>query len=130
MKNLVILTGFIGKDPQFKQLDGGKGVARFSLATDDGYYNDKNEWQPNTNWHTVIGWRKVADQINKEIKKGQKVQVIGKLTSRTFDKQDGTKGYAVEVVANKVIRVWHEKGQTEIQETTPLPEGPKDDLPF
>ena len=131
MKNLVILTGFVGKDPEFKQTDTGVAVSRFSLATDDGYFDKNQDWQSITNWHTIVGWRKVADRINQDIKKGTKVQVIGKLTSREYTTAEGQKRWAVEVVINSFLIVAHKREQTSTPtEATGSQKLPGDDLPF
>ncbi len=67
LKNHVQLIGNVGQEPAITNLDSGKKVARFSLATNEFYKDDKGEKQTETNWHTVVDWGKTAEIIEKQI---------------------------------------------------------------
>jgi single-strand DNA-binding protein len=67
LKNHVQLIGNVGQEPAITNLDSGKKVARFSLATNEFYKDDKGEKQTETNWHTVVDWGKTAEIIEKLI---------------------------------------------------------------
>jgi single-strand DNA-binding protein len=101
--NKVILLGFVGQDPEVKDLEGGKKVANLTLATNDYYTNDKGEKVENTEWHRVSAWGKTAEIIEKYVIKGKEIAVEGKLTHRSYDDKDGTKRYVTEVVANDIL---------------------------
>jgi single-strand DNA-binding protein len=103
LKNHVQLIGNIGQEPTITNLDSGKKVARFSLATNEYYKDDKGEKQTETNWHTVVAWGKTADIIEKYVVKGKEIGVTGKLKTRTYTTDDGNQRYVTEVEANEIL---------------------------
>ena len=106
--NQVIMIGFLGQDAEFKQLEKSS-LLRFSVATDDGYYDQKNkEWISKTTWHNIVAWGKIAE-LNANLSKGEKVLIFGKLVSRDYKKDDGTNQKIVEVNAYKIEKVNRDK---------------------
>ena len=103
MKNKVQLIGNLGNAPEIKTLDGGKKLARLSLATNETYKNAKGEKITETQWHNVIAWDKTADIIEKYFTKGLEVMVEGKLINRNYIDKDGIKRYTTEVQANELL---------------------------
>ena len=103
MKNSVQLVGNVGQDPEIRNLEGGKKVANFSIATNESYKNDKGEKVDQTEWHRVSAWGKTAEIIEKYVSKGKEIAIEGKLTHRSYDDKDGVKRYITEVVANEVL---------------------------
>ena len=77
LKNKVQLIGNLGQEPEVLTLDSGKKLAKFSIATNDYYYNKQGEKIKDTQWHNVVAWGKTADIIEKYIVKGQEVAVEG-----------------------------------------------------
>jgi len=53
--NKVILLGNVGKEPEFKVLPSGQGVANFSIATTESYKDKAGERQEKTEWHNLVG---------------------------------------------------------------------------
>ncbi len=103
MRNKVQLIGHVGNDPEIKNLEGGKKVANFTIATNDSYKNDKGEKVEQTEWHKVVAWGKTAEIIEKYVTKGKEIAIEGKLTHRSYDDKNGEKRYITEVVANDVL---------------------------
>ena len=103
MKNSVQLVGNVGQDPEIRNLEGGKKVANFSIATNESYKNEKGEKVDQTEWHRVSAWGKTAEIIEKYVSKGKEIAIEGKLTHRSYDDKDGVKRYITEVVANEVL---------------------------
>ena len=104
IKNYVHLLGNIGEDPKVTELDGGKKVARFSLATNETYKDSKGEKQQVTDWHTIVAWGKTAEIVERYASKGKQIAVSGKLKSRTYtEPKDGNERYVTEVVANEIF---------------------------
>ena len=68
LKNSVQLIGHLGKDPEVRQLEEGKVVARVSIATSDAYKNAKGEKVIETQWHNLVGWGRVAERMEKFLK--------------------------------------------------------------
>ena len=100
MVNKVTLIGNLGADPEVRRLESGAVVAKFSLATSENY-KDKNtgEWKKNTEWHNVVLWRHLAENAERNLKKGSLIYLDGKLTSRSWESEGVTK-YTTEVVGN------------------------------
>ena len=103
LKNKVQLIGNLGNAPEIKTLDGGKKLARLSLATNESYKNAKGEKITETQWHNVIVWDKTAEIIEKYFTKGLEVMVEGKLINRNYTDKDGIKRYTTEVQANEFL---------------------------
>lgn len=101
--NKVTLIGNLGKDPEYQQLEGSVAVAKFSLATTEAFKDKNGQTQYNTDWHTIVLWRSLAELTHKYLQKGSLVYVEGKLKTRSYDDRDGTKRYVTEVVAEQLI---------------------------
>lgn len=99
--NRVQLTGNLGNNPEIKVLDNGNKLAKFSIATKEEYFSKAGEKGADTQWHYVVAWGKVAEQIESEFKKGSFVSIEGRLVTRNYTDKNGQKKYITEVVANE-----------------------------
>ena len=100
--NKVILIGNVGKDPEIRHLDSNVSVASFSLATSEVYNNKAGEKVTQTEWHNIVCWRNLAGIAEKFIHKGSQVYIEGRIRSRSYDANDGTKKTAYEIYADEV----------------------------
>jgi len=98
LRNKVQLIGNLGKDAEVKKLNGGNALARVSIATKEVYKNQKGEKVVDVQWHNLIGWGKVAENMEVFFKKGKSVAVQGKLTHRTYEGKDGKNRSISEIV--------------------------------
>ena len=105
MKNSVQLIGHVGQEPEIKNLDGGKKLAYFTLATNEVYYRENGDKVEKTEWHRVTAWDKIADIIERFVTKGKEIGIEGKLTHRNYDDKDGNKRYITEVIANEILLI-------------------------
>ncbi|WP_026753014.1 single-stranded DNA-binding protein [Sediminibacter sp. Hel_I_10] len=103
IRNHVQLIGNVGVEPTITNLESGKKVARFSLATNEYYKDGKGEKQTDTNWHTVVAWGKTAEIVQNYVEKGKEVGITGKLKTRTYTSDDGSQRYVTEVVADEIL---------------------------
>ncbi|MEO1030540.1 single-stranded DNA-binding protein [Winogradskyella sp.] len=103
LRNKVQLIGHLGKDPEIINLESGKTLAKFSLATNESYKNAQGEKVTDTQWHNIIAWGKTAEIIEKFVNKGKEVAIEGKLTTRSWEDKDGMKRYTTEVVCNELL---------------------------
>ena len=103
LRNKVQLIGNLGKDPEIVNLDGGKKLAKFSIATNETYKNQKGEKVTDNQWHNIVAWGKTAEIIESYVTKGKEVAIEGKLTSRSYDDKEGVKRYITEVVCNELV---------------------------
>ncbi|MDQ3046363.1 MAG: single-stranded DNA-binding protein [Bacteroidota bacterium] len=103
LRNKVQLIGNLGMNPEVKTLDGGKKLAKMSIATNETYKNSKGERVTETQWHNLIAWGKTADIVEKFLKKGSEVAVEGKLINRNYTDKEGVKRYITEVEVNELL---------------------------
>ena len=101
--NRVILIGNLGKDPDVQYLEGNIGVAKFSLATTETYKDRGGKLVSQTEWHTVVLWRGLADLAQKYLHKGSLVYIEGRLRTRSWEDKEGNKKFATEVVGDNLI---------------------------
>ena len=93
--NKAILIGNVGKEPELRKTQSGISVANFSLAT-----SKKVKGEDKTEWHRIVAWDKLAEIIEKYVKKGDKIMIEGEIETRDYEK-DGRKVYTTE------IRAWN-----------------------
>ncbi|HUN01505.1 MAG TPA: single-stranded DNA-binding protein [Niabella sp.] len=105
LKNKVQLIGNLGNAPEIKTTEGGKKMARFSIATNETYKNAKGERVTEPQWHNLVAWGKVAEIAGKYLEKGKEVAIEGKLVSRSYADKDGNKKYITEVVVNELLLI-------------------------
>jgi single-strand DNA-binding protein len=102
--NKVILLGNVGKDPEIRALPSGVSVATLTLATSDGYKDKSGEWKEKTEWHTLVGYARIADVIEKYVQKGSKLYVEGKFETHSWeDPRSGEKKYQVQVKIEELV---------------------------
>ena len=109
LRNKVQLIGNLGMDPEVKQLDGGKKLAKVSIATKDTYKNATGEKVTETQWHNLVAWGKTAEIAEKYLKKGNEVAVEGKLVSRSYTTKEGEKRWVYEVVVHELLMLGAKK---------------------
>jgi len=103
LRNKVQLIGNLGNDPEIITLESGKKLAKFSVATNESYKNNKGERITDTQWHNVVAWGKTAEIVENFVGKGKEVAIEGKLTTRSWEDKEGQKRYTTEVVCNELL---------------------------
>ena len=98
--NSVQLSGDLNRDPEIRVFGANKKMARFSLATPEYTTNALGETIQQLQWHNVIAWGKTAELVEKNLSRGKKVLVKGKLSSRSYVGKDGNKKYTTEIVVS------------------------------
>ena len=98
-----MLIGNLGKDPDIQFLEGNIGVAKFSLATTETYKDRSGKLISQTEWHTVVLWRGLAELAQKYLHKGSLVYIEGRLRTRNWDDKEGHRKFATEVVGDNLI---------------------------
>ena len=102
MLNQVILIGRIGRDPELRYTPSGVAVVSFSLAV-NRQFESQGATEPETDWFNIVAWRQQAEFAANYLQKGRLIAVHGRLQSRSWVAQDGTKRNTVEVVADRLI---------------------------
>jgi single-strand DNA-binding protein len=103
LKNKVQLIGNLGNAPEIKNTEKGRKLAKFSIATNETYYNAKGEKVVETQWHNLVAWGKVADVVEKYLSKGTEVAIEGKLMNNNYTDKDGNKKYFTEIQVNELL---------------------------
>src|ERR1700741_4963444 len=101
--NRVMLIGNLGKDPDVQFLEGNIAVAKFSLATTETFKDRAGKLVSQTEWHTVVLWRGLADLASKYLHKGSLVYIEGRLRTRSWEDKEGNRKFATEVVGDNLI---------------------------
>ena len=89
--------GRLTRDPEMRHTNSGTPVTTFSIAINSGYGENQR-----TDFVNCIAWNKTAEFVTKYFTKGKMIIVIGRITTRSWETQDGKRAYATEVVANEV----------------------------
>ena len=91
LKNSVRLIGNLGGNPEVKELQSGKKIAKLSLATSDKYKDSEGKLVNETQWHNLVAWGKTAEFAERYLEKGQEVAVEGKILNRSYTDKEGQK---------------------------------------
>lgn len=137
--NLVAVTGRLAKDIELRKTQSDLSVVSFAIAVDR-----LQNGQKVADFIDCVAWRQSAEYLAKYAKKGDIVLVEGSLQVRKYQRNDGTQGKAVEVVASRVQAIPrgeqrdepHEEPQPTVDESKPIMHDQntfgfdQEDLPF
>ena len=98
--NKVIIIGRLVRDPEMRTTASGTNSTTFTVAVSRTYTNQNGE--RDTDFLNCVAWRKQAENIAKYCTKGTQVAVEGRIQTRSYDAQDGTKRYVTEIIADNV----------------------------
>ena len=98
--NKVILIGRLARDPEMSTTPSGVATRSFTIAVQRNYANAQGDRE--ADFISCVAWRKQAENIAKYCSKGSQVAVEGRIQTRNYDAQDGTKRYVTEVIADNV----------------------------
>ena len=126
--NKLLLIGNVGGAPEVKTLPSGSVVAEFSVATNQEWKDRDGVKQSKTEWHNCKAWGKLADIVGEYVVKGMQVYVEGRLETRSWDADDGSKRYRTEVRVFELQMLSGREGGSEA--STEQAEVEEDDLPF
>jgi len=129
--NKAILVGNLGGDPEIRTIPSGEKVANVSLATNESWTNKEGEKVERTEWHRLVVWRKLAEVMETYCKKGDKVYIEGKITTRSWEDQNQVKRYTTEIVVNALQMLGSKRSSDGSGQSAGAPPPPaEDDLPF
>ena len=98
--NKAILIGRLTRDPEMRTTSSGIATTTFSIAVSRTYTNQQGERE--ADFINIVTWRKQAENVAKYCTKGSQVAIDGRIQTRSYDAQDGSKRYVTEVVADNV----------------------------
>ena len=126
MINKVILLGYVGKDPEMATSQN-VNLAKFSVATSESYKDQSGNWREDTEWHSIVAWRNLADYCAKHIKKGMLVYIEGKIINRQWTDTNNVIRYNTDIKAS-TIRIAERREKPVQVSGSPIPND--GDLPF
>ena len=143
MINRVVLVGRLTRDPELRRANSGTSICSFTVAVDNRMRNP--DGSKSASFIPCTVFQQTADNMTKFLRKGSLVGIEGRLSQRSFVRQDGTKGSVIEVICDSV-QFLEPKSQNSSDEPTgfvsDIPAGsdveknldtldlPDDDLPF
>lgn len=103
--NKVMLIGRLGKDPEVISFENGGKKMTVSLATSERYRDRNGQWQDQTEWHNIVAWGNLANDIDEKRRayaKGDLLFIEGKIRTRNYQDAQGVTKYITEILAEKM----------------------------
>lgn len=109
--NKAIIVGNLGNDPEIRTMPNGDQVANISVATSESWTDkESGEKREQTEWHSIIAFRKLADIMGQYLKKGSQVYIEGKLRTRKWQDQNRQDRWTTEIIADKLEMLGSSQG--------------------
>lgn len=118
--NKAQLIGNLTRDPELRYTPAGTAVCTFGVATNRTWVTDAGEKKEDVEFHNIVSWNKLAEICSQILKKGRKVYVEGRLSTRTWTGQDGNQRNRTEIIIDDMI-ILDSKRDTQ-EEATAQPE--------
>lgn len=100
--NKAFIYGNLTRDPELKSLPSGSQVCEFSVATNRIWKDKNGAKQESADYHNIVVFGRQAELIKQYLHKGSGVFLEGRIQTRSWDAQDGTKRYRTEIVADRI----------------------------
>jgi single-strand DNA-binding protein len=101
--NRVVLIGNLGREPDLQHLEGNIAVAKFPLATTETYKDKTGNLVSQTEWHTVVLWRGLAELAQKYLHKGSLVYIEGRIRTRNWEDKDKNRRSSTEIIGDNLV---------------------------
>ena len=127
--NKVILMGRIVRDPEVRYSQGNDpmAIARYTLAVNR---RGKQDAEQTADFINIVAFGKNGEFAEKWLQKGTKIVVSGRIQTGSYTKQDGTKVYTTEVVAEEQEFAESRVSESKQDDFMSVPAGIEDELPF
>ena len=124
--NHFVGIGRLTRDPEVRYTQSGKAYASFTFAIDRRGNGEKQ-----ADFIQCVAWEKTAEVISQYVSKGQKIAVEGRIQTRSYEANDGTKRYVTEVVVQS-MEFCDSKGGQQLSDAKEFGgmTVPDDDIPF
>lgn len=115
--NRAQIIGNVTRDPEMRYTPNGQAVCSLGVATNRRWRDKDGNNQEQTEFHNVVAWGKLAEIINQYVKKGNKIYVEGRLQTRQWEAQDGSKRSRTEIVMENFVFLTPKGAITEVGPT-------------
>ena len=99
--NFVQVCGRITRQPELKVMPSGNAVLNFSVATNRRWKNDQGQKQEEVEFHNIVAFGRSAENISQYFNQGDEIYIQGRLKTRTWEANDGSKRYATDIILEK-----------------------------
>ncbi len=117
--NKVQIIGNITQDIELNQTPNGQNVCSFSVATNRSWTDASGVRQEQAEFHNIVMWGKLAEICGQYLQKGKKVYIEGRLQTRNWEAQDGSKRYRTEIVGENMIMLDRAGWEAPMTDTAP-----------
>lgn len=101
--NRADIVGNVTRDPEMRTTTSGQKVLTLGIATNDRWKDKASgEMKEKSEFHNVVVWGDLAEEVMQCIKKGNRVFVCGRVQTRSWETQSGAKRYTTEIIADTV----------------------------
>jgi len=102
--NRLEIIGNLTRDPEVRFTPTNQAVANFAVATNRRYQDQAGTWVDSpAEFHEIVVWGKLAERVNQVLHKGERVYISGRVQTRSWEAQDGTKKYKTELIADSIL---------------------------
>ena len=101
--NRVVVSGRLCKDPELRATRSGLDVASLRIATEDRKKGADGTWADDPSFLDVVAFGGVGASVARQLSKGSRVVVAGRVRQRSWEDEAGTRHYRVEIVADDVV---------------------------
>ena len=106
-RNLVMLLGHVGHTPRLEYAKSGRGITRFSVATEWRVQQPDGQIEVRTDWHHCVAFGRQAEIICDYVQKGNLIHVQGQMHTRAYTGRDGTQKTICEIHVDRVEFMHH-----------------------
>ena len=100
--NKVFIFGNLTRDPELRSLPSGQPVTNFSVATNRVWKDREGNRKEDTEFHNVVAFGRQAEIVSQYLRKGSSILLEGRLTTRSWDAEDGIKKYRTEIIVDRL----------------------------
>lgn len=101
--NQAIIMGNLTRDPELRTTPSGQSVASFAIATNRSWQDPQSgDRKDAVEYHDVVAWGKLGELVSQYLTKGRRAMIVGRLQTRQWDAQDGSKRSRTEIVATDI----------------------------
>jgi single-strand DNA-binding protein len=102
--NHIEVIGNLTRDPELRFTPTNQAVASFAVATNRRYKDQNGNWVDSPpEYHEVVVWGQLGERCNQVLHKGERIFLSGRLQTRSWEAQDGSKKYKTEIIVDTLI---------------------------